>query len=219
MIRHDNEYIDRRHDHDRIVLPACPDSPFGGGLYICDADNGALADVGVWVKTTTHWSSWFRTVTGLREITRTGRTKAWSPGSSEVSAGPCCNQKGSLIFGRFDKTEFYISAGRGFHSNDLRGALGTVPALSFTNSNQATPLLTTITSEEIGVRSDLIPYTNLTAAAFREHFGSFLNYNAGPPANLLCVEISAQVRPVPWLDTPTLGEPEKAPCESVLPRF
>jgi outer membrane receptor protein involved in Fe transport len=70
-----------------------------------------------------------------------------------------------------------------------------------------TPLLTKITSEEIGVRSDLVSYTSLTAAVFREHFDSFLTYdadngvdNAGPPANLLGIEISAQVRPVPWLE-------------------
>jgi hypothetical protein len=98
-------------------------------------------------------------------------------------------------------------AGRGFHSNDLRGALGTVPALGVTNQNQGTPLLTKITSEEIGVRSDIVPHTNLTAAVFRVHFDSFLTYdadngvdNAGPPANLLGLEASAQVRPAPWLE-------------------
>jgi hypothetical protein len=40
-----------RHDEDRIVLPFCPDSPFGGGLYVCNADNVSLNHVGVWVNT------------------------------------------------------------------------------------------------------------------------------------------------------------------------
>ena len=35
--------------------------------------------------------------------------------------------KGSVIFGPFAKTELYFSAGRGFHSDDVRGVFGTVP--------------------------------------------------------------------------------------------
>ena len=207
MLRHDNEYIDRRHDEDRIVLPACPDSPFGGGLYVCNADNVALNDVGVWVNTTTHWSSWFRTVTGLRADYQSGQDQSLVTGFTGSVNQALLQPKGSLIFGPFDKTEFYISAGRGFHSNDLRGVLGTVPTLGVTNPSQGTPLLTKITSEEIGVRSDIVPHTNLTAAVFRVHFDSFLTYdadngvdNAGPPANLLGLEVSAQVRPAPWLE-------------------
>ena len=84
--------------------------------------------------------------------------------------------KGSLIFGPWAKTELYLSAGRGFHSNDLRGVLGTVPGLGITNA--ATPLLTKITSEEVGVRSNFFPGAMLTAAVFREDFNSFLSYNA-----------------------------------------
>jgi outer membrane receptor protein involved in Fe transport len=68
-------------------------------------------------------------------------------------------------------------------------------------------LLTKITSEEVGIRSDILPRTNLTAAIFREDFDSFLTYdadngvdNAGPPARLEGVEVSAQVRPYDWIE-------------------
>lgn len=101
----------------------------------------------------------------------------------------------------------YLCAGLGFHSNDLRGVLGTVPAPGVSNPSQGTPFLTKVTSEEIGVRSDAVPLTTLTAAIFREKFASFLTYDAdngvddaGPPALLQGLELSAQVRPYDWLE-------------------
>jgi outer membrane receptor protein involved in Fe transport len=112
------------------------------------------------------------------------------------------------VFGPWEKSELYFSAGRGFHSNDLRGVLGTMPTQIGNNIvAQTTPLLTKITSEEIGIRSDILPRTSLTAAVFREDFNSFLTYDAdigqnqpGPPARLDGIELSAQVRPYDWLE-------------------
>ena len=75
--RHDNIFVDRRHTEDRIVLPECPDSPDGGGLFVCNADNVSLGDVGVWVSNTTHWLPWFRTFIALREDFASGQTPAW----------------------------------------------------------------------------------------------------------------------------------------------
>ncbi len=205
--RHDNEYIDRRHDQNRVVLPNCPDSPFGGGLSVCNADRVSLGDVGVWIGNTTHWLPWFRTVIAVREEYASGTDQSLVTGFRGSASQTMLQPKGSLVFGPWAKTEFYISAGQGFHSNDLRGVLGTVPALGLDNPNVGTPLLTKITSEEIGIRTDFIPYTSLTAALFREDFDSFLTYdadngvdNAGPPARLQGIEVSAQVRPCPWLE-------------------
>jgi hypothetical protein len=103
------------------------------GLYIC---NVALADVGIWVGNTTRWSSWFRTVIALREDYQNGQDQSLVTGFTGSVSQALLQPKGSLIFGPFEKTEFYLSAGRGFHSNDLRGVLGTVPALGVTNPNQ-----------------------------------------------------------------------------------
>jgi hypothetical protein len=35
--------------------------------------------------------------------------------------------KASLVLGPWFKTELYLSAGRGFHSEDVRGVFGTAP--------------------------------------------------------------------------------------------
>ena len=148
---------------------------------------------------------WFRTFIALREDFASGQDFSQVTNFSGNTSQALLQPKGSLIFGPWAKTELYLSAGRGFHSNDLRGVLGTVPGLGITNST--TPLLTKITSEEIGVRSNFFPGAMLTAAVFREDFDLFLSYNAddgvdelGPPARLQGIELSAQYRPCDWIE-------------------
>jgi len=205
--RHDSEYIDRRHDEDRVVLPDCPDSPFGGGLYVCNADNVTLGNVAAYVQNTTRWLPWFRTAFSLREDYVGGTDHSLVTGFSGQISKTLLEPKGSLIFGPFQKTEFYVSAGRGFHTNDLRGVLGTVPDVGAINPNLTSSLITKIDSEEVGLRTDIIPRTHLTAALFTEHFASYLTYDAdngvddvGPPARLTGVEVSAQYKPFEWLE-------------------
>ncbi len=205
--RHDSAYIDRRHDEDRVVLPNCPDSPFGGGLYVCNADNVTLGNVAAYIENTTRWLPWFRTAFSLREDYEGGTDHSLVTGFNGSVNKTLLEPKGSLIFGSFDQSEFYLSAGRGFHTNDLRGVLGTVPDVGAINPNLVTPLITKIDSEEVGVRSDIIPQVHLTAALFTEHFDSYLTYDAdngvndvGPPARLTGVEVSAQYKPFPWLE-------------------
>ena len=206
MGRHDNEYIDRRHDQNGSVLPTCDTPPFAGGVNVCAADDVSVADAGVWVSNTTHWTPWFRTVLALREEFASGRDHNLITGATGTTSQTMLQPKGSLIFGPFAKTEFYVSAGQGFHSNDLRGVIENLP-LAGVNATANTPLLTKITSQEVGIRSNVIPGTTLTAAVFRENFASFLTYDqdlgdddAGPPAQLLGVEFSAQVKPTDWLE-------------------
>jgi hypothetical protein len=207
MGRHDNEYIDRRHDQNGVVLPMCDTPPFVGGLNVCAADRVSVADVGVWVGNTTHWLPWLRTVIGLREEYYSGQDHSLVTGFTGTGYQTMFQPKGSLVFGPWQKTELHLSAGQGFHSNDLRGVLEDLPLAGVANENANTPLLTKITSQEVGIRSDIIPRTNLTVAAFRVHFDSFLTYDqdlgdddAGPPAQLLGTEISAQVKPFDWLE-------------------
>lgn len=206
MVRHDNEYIDRRHTMDRMMLAACSTPPFVGAGGLCAADRVSVNDAGIWIANTTHWTPWFRTVLGMRADLATGFDYDLITGTSGSAHQIMPEPKVSLIFGPWAKTEFYVSAGIGMHSNDLRGVIENLP-LSGTTTNGNTPLLTRIVSQEIGVRSDIIPHTNLTIALFREHFDSFLTYNAdagsddaGPPAELLGAEVSAQYKPYDWLE-------------------
>ena len=211
--RYDSEYIDRRHTEARVALPNCPGfgsdemQALSAGRYFCVADQVTLGDVAVWGSNTTHWLPWLRTVAGLRLEDVSGTDHSLLTGFNGSVSQFLPLPSGSLIFGPWHKTELYLSMGQGFHSNDLRGVLGTVPTLGVPNPNQTTPLLTKITSEEIGIRSDIVPNTTFTGAVFREYFASFLTYDAdiganaaGPPAELDGIELSAQVRPYDWLE-------------------
>ena len=121
-----------------------------------------------------------------------------------------------MIFGPWDVTEFYASAGRGYHSNDVRGSVGTVDTLGtafnlIAGNNteirqQKTPLLTSAVGAEVGVRTGIVPHLQLSAALFQLDLDSELIFSgdavdtsAGRPSRRQGVELSAFYTPLPWL--------------------
>jgi hypothetical protein len=60
--------------------------------------------------------------------------------SFDVSAG-IWSPKLSLIFGPWDRTEYFVNAGYGFHSNDARGVTIPVDPVSGDPADAATPLV------------------------------------------------------------------------------
>ena len=84
------------------------------------------SSVGVYAQNTTHWTDWMRTIAGIRGDYFTGRVNSDTPANSGSADGFIGSPKFSLVFGPFDKTEFFFNAGYGFHSNDVRGATITV---------------------------------------------------------------------------------------------
>jgi len=205
--RYDRTYIDRRHDQGRVVLASCPDSPDGGGSFVCNADHIHSGNVGFYAQNTTHWLSWMRTIVGLRGDYYAGSDHSLVTGYNGSTAQVLFEPKGSLVFGPWKKSEIYFSAGQGFHSNDLRAVLGTVPATGFTVGSVSTPYMTKAVSEEIGFRTDIIPKLNIQAAAFRIDFASELTYDAdngvndaGPPSRRQGLEFSAQYHPFKWME-------------------
>jgi outer membrane receptor protein involved in Fe transport len=208
--RYDTVFIDRRHTHQRVVLAACPDSPYGGGLYVCNADSVQEGRVAGYVQNTTHWLPWMRTVVGLREEYYQGSDLSLVTGASGHVGQALFQPKGSLIFGPWNKTELYLSAGRGFHSNDLRGVVGTFSGDRFAAGSVQTPLMTKAFSEEVGIRSTPLRHLNTQLSFWRIDFDSELIYDpdegvneAGPPSRRQGVEFSAQYNPLPWLELNT----------------
>jgi hypothetical protein len=110
------------------------------------------------------WLDKFRTMTGLREDLYYGSDESTLQANSGTIVQAITSPKGNLIFGPWNRTEYYLSVGQGFHSNDLRGALTNVDALAteinFQQGNPTvvtqgkTPLLTKATGYELGVRSE-----------------------------------------------------------------
>ncbi len=210
--RYDNEYVDRRHTKDRMVLDYCND---GNGNYAigqtaCTADQVQLNDVAPYISNTTRWLSWLRTVVGAREEYYTGSVQSVLSNFSGSASQWLFQPKGSVAFGPWYDTEFYISGGKGFHSDDIRGVVGGVPLEGTQFSVGPVPLIAKATGEEIGVRNASIPGLQIQLALFREDFSSELVYDqdagqdqATAPSRREGIELSAQYRPLPWLELNT----------------
>jgi outer membrane receptor protein involved in Fe transport len=115
--------------------------------------------------------------------------------------------KGSVTFGPWWDTEFYVSAGKGFHSDDIRGVLGTVPVQGVPFAIGPVPLLARTYGEEFGIRNASIPDLQIQLALFRQDFGSEEIYDqdagmdqATAPSRRQGFELSAQYHPFNWLE-------------------
>jgi len=232
--RNDELYVDKRHTLNRQVLNYCSqlgDSSLGAGsgaaapatvaqlqadpryhyvaapIGACNADRASMLDLGAYVETTTRWAPWFRTVVGLRNEYYGASDHSYISGFRGSANQTLFQPKGSLILGPIFQTEFYVSAGRGFHSDDVRGVFGTVPLEGVPGTAGRTPLLEPAEGYEVGVRTNLVPKMQLQVALFQEDFKSELTYNAdsgadsaSAPSRRQGVEISGQYRPFRWIE-------------------
>jgi outer membrane cobalamin receptor len=203
------------------LLPPPADTPAGalndggnGQAYAavggaCNADRVHLNDLGAYVQSTVHWTSWLRTVVGLREedVYAFDHSLTLVPSFTGSTTQTLAQPKGSIIFGPWLQSELYLSAGRGFHSNDVRGVFGTVGLEGLTPTAGPTPLLAPATGEEVGLRSNLLPKTSIQIALFQEDFSSELAFDEDQgqdqptaPSRRRGVEVSAEYRPFSWIE-------------------
>ncbi|WP_090435554.1 TonB-dependent receptor domain-containing protein [Duganella sp. CF458] len=103
----------------------------------------------------------------------------------------------SLAFGPWSGTEFYLNAGRGFHSNDARGVTQA--------QDPATPLARS-RGLEFGLRSEAVKGLQTVLALYRLDFDSELVYlgdagstEAGRPSRRYGIEFSNYYKPFKWL--------------------
>jgi hypothetical protein len=193
--RYDDNAVSRLPSKDAEPLSAA-DNP----LSYSESDQIHLGSNAMYAQVTTHWNYWFRTALGLREDYQHGRDSGTNHGTASSAL---FQPKGSLIFTPVDTTEFYVSAGRGFHSNDLRGvnqaAIQGVPGAA---------LIASETGEEIGVRQQLIGQkVAVTLAVFNLDARSQTTYNpdvgqdtAGPASRRTGYEINITYQALRWLE-------------------
>ncbi len=210
--RHDDVFTDKRHTRQRVVLDYCEN---GSGLYsvgqtACNSDSVQLGDTGVFAEATTHWTRWLRTVVGVREEFYNATDRSLLTGFKSVGSQSLFQPKGSLVLGPWRGTEFYLSAGRGFHSDDARGVFQTLPLEGIPGVSHRTPLLAKADGEEIGLRTTPFPNLHIQAALFEIEFSSELVYDqdmgmdqANAPSKRRGAEVSAQYRPFPWIELNT----------------
>jgi outer membrane receptor protein involved in Fe transport len=160
---------------------------------------------GLYAENSLQWTEKFRSVLGLRtdfyNMDVAGNLSANSGKKNDHLASPKLN----LIFGPWAETEYFISAGSGFHSNDARGAVITVDPKTLTPAAQS-PALVRSRGAELGVRSEWVPKLQSSLALWRLALDSELVFagDAGTtqtsrPSLRHGIEWSNRYRPRRWL--------------------
>jgi outer membrane receptor protein involved in Fe transport len=175
-------------------------------------DQVYLFEGGAYLQATTRWTSMFRSVLGIRADYQHGTDVDYLAALHETAGytnGGSAHQsllqpKGSLIYTPNDSLEFYLSAGRGFHSADLRGV----------NQDESvdlglphTQLLSKQEGQEVGIRAVVQRDLTFTFAVYNlwQQSETIIDPDigtdtAGPPSRRYGYEINATYQINRWLE-------------------
>jgi outer membrane receptor protein involved in Fe transport len=153
LTRYDLLGVGRAPSIDQVPQPTGADP-----VSFSDDDHVFLFAGAAYLSATTRWTPWFRSVLGVRDDYQHGTDVDYLAALHETAGytnGGTARQnlvqpKGSLIFTPTDYLEFYLSAGRGFHSADLRGVNQDV---SVDLGLPHTDLLSKQEGQEVGMRA------------------------------------------------------------------
>jgi len=205
--RYDLLAVGRSPSEDQVPLPNGTNPP-----SFTNDDQVYLFAGAAYVQATTRWTAQFRSVLGVREDYQHGtdidyqaalhETAGYSNGGTAQQA--LFQPKGSLIYTVNDSLEFYLSAGRGFHSADLRGVNQDVSVdLGLPNTH----LLSKQEGQEVGVRAAVERDLTFTFAVYNlwQQSETIIDPDvgadsAGPPSRRYGYEISLTYEIAPWLE-------------------
>jgi len=207
LVRDDILHVGRLSSEDRVPLPVADSPPSDS-----NDDQVYLFAGALYVQATTHWTSNLRSVLGFRDDYQHGtdidylaalhETAGYTNGGTKDQSLP--QPKGSLIYSPSDALEFYLSAGRGFHSADLRGVNQDV---SVNLGTAHTPLLARLEGQELGVRAAPARNVAVTFALFNlwQQSETILDPDvgmdsAGPPSRRYGYEINVTYQIQRWLE-------------------
>ena len=168
-------------------------------------DNVAQRSLALWAQNELRWTSWLRSISGLRgdayDFTVDSNLSANSGKASDQIVTP----KFSLVFGPWQKTELYFNYGHGFHSNDARGTTITQDPGSGNPVGRVKPLVRTKGSE-IGLRTEIVQGWQSTVALWQLEAASELLFvgdagttEASRPSRRYGVEWTNLYVPTDWL--------------------
>jgi hypothetical protein len=153
--------------------------------------------IGVFGENEITWTTWLRSVAGIRADQFNANVTSYSQAqNSGTTSSAKLSPKASVILGPWNKTEFFINAGRGFHSNDARGTTSKVDPKTGATLETATGLVSS-RGQEIGLKTQAIPNLQTTLALWQLDFDSELIYggdtgstSAGRPSKRTGIEWS-----------------------------
>ena len=195
--------VQLRHDH-------------AGGIGLYDTvaarrTNAVRADVlrqtsgGLFAQSEIEWSPVLRTTLGLRGDLYGFDVTAIDPRNSGSGFDSIVSPKVTAVLGPWAGTEFYVNWGRGFHSNDVRGAVLTVDPRTGRRVDSLTPLVAA-RGAEVGLRSVRIRGLQSTVALWYLGFDSELLFlgdsgitEASRPSRRYGLEWVNYLRLAPWM--------------------
>jgi len=179
-------------------------------------DNGTTRDdqlretlVGVYGQSAVELTPWLRSIVGLRVDSLQAKVDSLSlaANSGKASASQL-SPKFTLVAGPFDalpRTEFFVNAGRGLHSNDVRGSTISQDPVSREAVAKVPPLVAS-RGYELGTRSEIIPGLQSSLALWQLNFDSELVYvgdagatEASAASKRRGVEFNNRYAPLRWL--------------------
>ena len=169
------------------------------------SDRIVQRSLGLYFDNTTQWTEKFRSVAGARVDTFSFNVNSNNLANSGNTAASKVSPKLNLIFGPWNKTEFYASNGLGFHSNDARGTTITQDPKTGNAADKVPPLVRS-KGLELGVRSELIAGLQSALSVYRLDFDSELIFQgdagttrAGRASRRTGFEFSNYYKPYRWL--------------------
>ena len=174
-------------------------------ISVTRQDHIVESNAGVFVENATKWTPWFRTVAGLRGDSYRFKVKGDNVDNSGTATATMVNPKLSLVFGPWSKTEFYVNAGGGFHSNDARGTTIKFDPKTGDAVDRVTPLVRS-KGAELGMRSNWLPGLQTSISVYHLDLGSELLFvgdagttEASRPSRRLGFELANYYKLSNWL--------------------
>ena len=162
-------------------------------------------NTGVYASNRVQWTPWFRTQLGLRGDLFAIDVDSNTAANSGNSTAGILSPKATLVFGPWKKTELYLDAGSGFHSNDARGVTITVDPTTLQPQGQV-PLLVRTKGAEVGARTSVVPGLVSTLSLWFLQSNSELTFDgdsgdteANGPSRRYGIEWANFYKPTRWL--------------------
>jgi len=192
-------------------VPLAP-APLTDPASFSNDDQVYLFAGATYLQATTHWTSTFRSVLGVREDYQHGTDIDYLAALHETSgytnggtaAHSLIQPKASLIYTPDNHLEVYLAAGQGFHSADLRG-VNQDRSVDLGLAN--TPLLAKQDGQELGVRAEIRHNIALTFAVYNlwQQSETIIDPDvgqdtAGPPSRRYGYELNLTYQIRRWLE-------------------
>jgi len=168
-------------------------------------DDVSQTGIGAFAQQEVAWTTWLRTVAGLRVDGLLFDVASDRPVNSGSGSAGRVSPRGGVVLGPWQGTELYVNGGYGFHSNDTRGATIRVDPVTGEAVDTVTPLVRA-RGAEVGLRTVRIPGLHSSIALWTLRLDSELVFvgdagttEAGRPSRRYGIEWSNYYSPVRWL--------------------